>query len=73
MNPLVELNSSDMESISLLKDAYASVMYGSRAANGVILITTRKGKYNQQANGSASISYGVAFGQKFPLISRNFL
>lgn len=70
-NPLAELNPSDIESISLLKDAYASAMYGSRAANGVVLITTHKGKYNQDANGSATVSYGLAFGQKLPLISGN--
>lgn len=38
------LNPNDVESISVLKDASASAMYGSRAANGVVLITTKKGK-----------------------------
>ena len=42
-NPLTYLNGSDIESISVLKDASASAIYGSRGANGVILITTRTG------------------------------
>ena len=47
-----DLNPQDVESISVLKDAASSAIYGSRAANGVILITTRRGK-----SGEAKISY----------------
>ncbi|MDR1098377.1 MAG: TonB-dependent receptor [Tannerella sp.] len=47
-----DVNPQDVESISILKDAASSSIYGSRAANGVILITTRKGK-----DGSARITY----------------
>ncbi len=43
MNPLAEINPDDIASMEVLKDASASVLYGSRAANGVILITTKKG------------------------------
>jgi len=43
-NALAGLNPNDIESISVLKDAAAASIYGSRAANGVILITTKKGK-----------------------------
>ncbi|MEP7372301.1 MAG: SusC/RagA family TonB-linked outer membrane protein [Chitinophagaceae bacterium] len=43
-NPLNFINPSDIESISVLKDADATAVYGSRGANGVILITTKKGK-----------------------------
>ncbi len=43
-SPLNTLNPSDIESVEILKDADATAIYGSRAANGVILITTRKGK-----------------------------
>ncbi|WP_452223902.1 SusC/RagA family TonB-linked outer membrane protein [Lacinutrix chionoecetis] len=43
-NPLNFINSNDIESISILKDASATAIYGSRAANGVILITTKSGK-----------------------------
>ncbi|HMP91959.1 MAG TPA: SusC/RagA family TonB-linked outer membrane protein, partial [Phnomibacter sp.] len=44
MNPLVDLNPNDIESIEILKDASAGAIYGSRAANGVVLITTKRGK-----------------------------
>ncbi|BAV09277.1 TonB-linked outer membrane protein, SusC/RagA family [Filimonas lacunae] len=43
-NPLNNLNPSDIESIQVLKDAAAGAIYGSRAANGVVIITTKKGK-----------------------------
>jgi TonB-linked SusC/RagA family outer membrane protein len=46
-NPLSYLNPGDIESISVLKDADATAIYGSRAANGAILITTKKGKSGQ--------------------------
>ena len=42
--PIADINPEDIESISVLKDAAASSLYGSRAANGVILITTKKGQ-----------------------------
>lgn len=57
-NPLDLLNPNDIESFSVLKDASAAAIYGSRASNGVILITTRKGKGSQPQvaySGSASI------------------
>ena len=43
-NPLVTLNPSDIESISVLKDASATAIYGARGANGVIIITTKQGR-----------------------------
>lgn len=43
-NPIADLNFNDVESIEILKDAAASAIYGSRASNGVVLITTKKGK-----------------------------
>jgi len=43
-NVMSTLNPSDIESITVLKDAAASALYGSRAANGVIVVTTKKGK-----------------------------
>lgn len=51
-NPLSTLNNEDIESITVLKDASAASLYGSRAANGVILITTKKG-----SEGKAQISF----------------
>lgn len=43
-NPLVGINPSDIESIDVLKDASAAAIYGARAANGVIIVTTKRGK-----------------------------
>lgn len=43
-NPLASINPNDIESIEVLKDADATAIYGSRGANGVVLITTKKGK-----------------------------
>ena len=53
MNPLATLNPADIESISILKDASAVAIYGSRGSNGVILINTKKGKRNQETVFSA--------------------
>ena len=44
------LNPADIQSITVLKDAASTAIYGSRAANGVIVITSRKGRYNERAN-----------------------
>jgi len=44
LNPLQDLNPEDIESFSVLKDAAASAIYGSRGSNGVIIITTKKGR-----------------------------
>mgnify|MGYP002240236792 CR=1 FL=1 len=44
INPLSTINPSDIESIEILKDASATAIYGSRGANGVVLITTKRGK-----------------------------
>lgn len=52
------LNTDDIESITVLKDAAAAALYGSRAANGVIMITTKKGKRGK-ANMVASFRQGV--------------
>jgi TonB-dependent SusC/RagA subfamily outer membrane receptor len=43
-NPLSLINPNDIESYNILKDASATAIYGSRASNGVIIITTKKGK-----------------------------
>lgn len=55
---LSQLNTEDIESIEVLKDAAASAIYGSRAANGVILVTTKKGKAGQSSV-NISFSKGV--------------
>lgn len=53
-NPLDNINPNDIESIEVLKDAAAAAIYGSRAANGVVIITTKQGKA-----GKAKISFNV--------------
>jgi len=59
-NPLNYINSADIESISVLKDASATAIYGARASNGVIIITTKKGKKGKKLginfNSSVSLS-----------------
>ncbi len=47
-NPLASIDPNQIENVSILKDASATAIYGSRGANGVIVITTKKGKYNQK-------------------------
>ncbi len=56
-NPLNFLNPQDIESMDVLKDASATAIYGARGANGVILITTKKGK-----SGQASVTYSGSLG-----------
>jgi TonB-linked SusC/RagA family outer membrane protein len=56
-SPLFNINPSDIESIDILKDADATAIYGSRGANGVILITTKKGK-----SGAATVDLNVSQG-----------
>jgi len=51
-NPLSSINTNDIESINILKDASATAIYGSRAANGVVVVTTKKGK-----KGKTRVSY----------------
>jgi TonB-linked SusC/RagA family outer membrane protein len=56
-NPLASINPADIESIDIAKDASATSIYGSRAANGVVFVTTKKGKL-----GKAKLVYDVFFG-----------
>ncbi|NJM17087.1 MAG: TonB-dependent receptor plug domain-containing protein, partial [Bacteroidales bacterium] len=57
-SPLSSINPNDIESIQVLKDASATAIYGSRASNGVILITTKSGK---EGKGSLKINYNYGF------------
>jgi TonB-linked SusC/RagA family outer membrane protein len=68
LNPLADLNPNDIESISILKDASASAIYGSRASNGVVLITTKKGK-----QGQTKVTVGYYYGAGSPTRFREFL
>ena len=53
-----QISGKDIQSISILKDATASALYGSRGANGVIVITTKTGKLNSKATVNFSANYG---------------
>jgi TonB-linked SusC/RagA family outer membrane protein len=57
VSPLNSINPNDIESIEVLKDASAAAIYGSRAANGVVIITTKQGKA-----GDTKISYDAYYG-----------
>lgn len=57
INPLSFLNPQDIESIDVLKDASATAIYGARGANGVVLITTKKGK-----SGFSTVNYNFTAG-----------
>ncbi|MEO0628038.1 MAG: SusC/RagA family TonB-linked outer membrane protein, partial [Bacteroidota bacterium] len=58
-NPLVNLNPADIESIDVLKDAASAAIYGSRGSNGVILITTKSGKFNSEARITLNHQVGI--------------
>ncbi|HEY8396749.1 MAG TPA: TonB-dependent receptor [Flavihumibacter sp.] len=61
MNPLIDLNPNDIASIEVLKDAAAGAIFGSRAANGVVLITTKKGKSGKtQVTGNFQTGFAEA-------------
>lgn len=63
-NPLADINPADIESISILKDAEATAIYGARAANGVVLITTKRGAYNTKTKVNLNASVGQAWAPK---------
>lgn len=67
-NPIADINPNDIESISILKDASASAIYGSRASNGVVIVTTKRGKA-----GATRFSIGVQTGLSEPTHKREFL
>jgi TonB-linked SusC/RagA family outer membrane protein len=62
------LNSEDIESIEVLKDAASAAIYGTRAASGVILVTTKKGKSGslKVGSGSMSVNFNAYFGTQAP-------
>ncbi len=57
INPLSSINTADIESIDVLKDASATAIYGSRGANGVVIVTTKNG-----SKGKSSINYDAYYG-----------
>ncbi|MDR1381740.1 MAG: SusC/RagA family TonB-linked outer membrane protein [Tannerella sp.] len=71
-NDIKNLNSDDFETVSILKGAAATALYGSRAANGVILITTRKGRAGEGVG--VSVSHAMTWDRiyGFPNMQRRF-
>ncbi len=68
VNPLLSIPTSDIESIDILKDASSAAIYGARGANGVVIITTKKGK-----EGKAQFSLNVSSGISRPTNDRDWL
>ncbi|TAE11156.1 MAG: SusC/RagA family TonB-linked outer membrane protein, partial [Bacteroidetes bacterium] len=68
VNPLADINVNDIESIDVLKDASAAAIYGARASNGVVVITTKRGKAGKT---NINVGYSTGFGE--PTRKRGFL
>jgi len=66
---IADISTDDIKSIDILKDASATAIYGSRGANGVILITTNKGIKGQQAQFTYSGYYGQKTAIKYPMMN----
>lgn len=71
LNSLAGLNISDIESIDILKDASATAIYGSRAANGVVIITTKRGKKDQKPVLEANYYHGFSVETPVELLNRD--
>tara|TARA_R110002049_G_scaffold306093_3_gene503988 strand:- start:5248 stop:8691 length:3444 start_codon:yes stop_codon:yes gene_type:complete len=67
--PLGNINSADIESISVLKDASATAIYGSRAANGVIIINTKQGVYSSETKFNANVSVSTQSAQTLEVLN----
>jgi len=57
---VMNMNPNDIESVSVLKDASATSIYGSRAANGVVYVQTKSGAYNESAHVTVRSQYGIS-------------
>ncbi|GAB2768465.1 TonB-dependent receptor [Hymenobacter latericoloratus] len=68
LNPLADLNPNDIASITILKDAASSAIYGSRASNGVVLVTTKQGR-----QGKTKVNVGYYVGTSETTRRRKFL
>jgi len=60
-SPIADINPADIESIEVLKDASATAIYGSRGANGVVIITTKRGKFGTKPTVTFNTSHGWAW------------
>ena len=59
-NTFVSLNPNDIENITVLKDASSTAIYGSRAANGVVIVTSKKGKFGEAPTVLVSAQYSIS-------------
>ncbi len=59
-SPIADINPADIESIEVLKDATATSIYGARGANGVVIVTTKRGSYNARNKISLNVNHGYA-------------
>ena len=66
---IADISTSDIKTMDILKDASATAIYGSRGANGVILITTNKGTKEQKAQVTYSAYYGEKTAIKYPMMN----
>ncbi|RDV15647.1 TonB-dependent receptor [Pontibacter diazotrophicus] len=71
INPLSEINPNDIESIEVLKDASSAAIYGSRGSNGVVLITTKKGKAGKTQVDIDAYSGVQSFTKKVDFLNSN--
>ncbi len=71
-NAASDINPSDIETISVLKGAAATSLYGTRAANGVIIITTKSGKKNQNLKVDFSSSYTLTTVGRLPYYQKKY-
>ncbi len=71
-NSIADLNNDDIESVSILKGAAAAALYGSRAGNGVILITTKSGSAKKGIGVSVNESFSIDKAYLFPNIQSTF-
>lgn len=69
LNPLESINPSDIESIEILKDASATAIYGTRGANGVIIVTTKRGKAGQSTFSVDYIASVQELREKMPMLN----
>lgn len=58
-NPLSSIDPNQIESVTVLKDASATALYGARGANGVIVVTTKRGKFNQRTRFNFSSDFSI--------------
>jgi TonB-linked SusC/RagA family outer membrane protein len=63
-SPIADINPGDIENIEVLKDASATAIYGSRGANGVVIVTTKRGNFNSRPKISFNTLQGIAWQPK---------